>query len=270
MMGTLLKKELREQWRTYRILIVAAVLVLMGLASPLLARYTPELLQSLPGMPPELAALMPTPTLGYAVGEYLDNLTQFGVILALLVPMGVVVQEKERGTAAMLLCKPVARGAFLLAKFVALTVTFTAGLFLAALGCYYYCGLLFEKWANPALFALLNAFLLLNLLVYVALTLLASTLMRSQVAAGGTAFGFFAVLWALGAIPQLGPYLPGQLISWGHGLLLESLGEPVPGFGGIVSAAGPIEPAWAALGIALGLIAVTLVGAWVSLRRQEI
>lgn len=269
-MIVLLRKELLAQWRTYRLLIVAAVLVLLGLGSPLLTRYTPELLRAMPGVPPELAALMPTPTVGYAVGEYLDNLTQFGVILALLVPMGIVVQEKERGTAAMLLCKPVSRAAFLLAKFVALALTFTAGLGLAALGSYYYIGILFERWPDPALFALLNVFLLLNLLVYVALTLLASTLMRSQVAAGGVAFGLFALLWVVGAIPQASSYLPGQAVSWGLRLFLEGTGEALPALGGGPAATGPVEPAWAALGITLGLIVVALLGAWAALHRQEI
>ena len=35
---SVLRKEILEQWRTYRFLIVAAVMVLFGLISPLLAK----------------------------------------------------------------------------------------------------------------------------------------------------------------------------------------------------------------------------------------
>ncbi|MGB9722991.1 MAG: ABC transporter permease [Chloroflexia bacterium] len=253
-MGTLLRKEFREQWRTYRLLIVVVVLAFFGWSSPPIARYVPLLLQSIPGVPPEVGLLIPTPTVADAVGQYVKNVGQFGILLALLVPMGAVALEKERGTAAMLLSKPVSRGAFLLAKFVALGTTFFSGLFLAALGGYGYTRWLFPEPLEIGRFALLNLLLFLELLVYVALTLLASTLARSQAAAAGLAAAFFALLLIPGAFPQIGRYLPGELASWGIRLLL----------------AGSEEPAWSALGISLGLVALALLGAWADLRRQEI
>ena len=87
--------------------------------------------------------LIPPPTMLDAVGQYIKNTTQFGVVLALLLAMGVVVQEKERGTAAMMLVKPLPRGAFLLAKFVALALAFLVGLALAGAGGYFYTLVLF-------------------------------------------------------------------------------------------------------------------------------
>ncbi len=60
---TVIRKELLEQWRTYKLLIVAAVLVVFGLISPLLAKLTPELLKAVPNMPPELALAIPASTL---------------------------------------------------------------------------------------------------------------------------------------------------------------------------------------------------------------
>jgi ABC-2 type transport system permease protein len=102
-----LRKELLEQWRTYRFLIVAAVLVLFGLVSPLLAKVTPELLRSIPDVPAGLAESIPDPTVVDAVGQYVKNMSQFGILLALLLSMGMVVQEKERGTAAMMLTRQV-------------------------------------------------------------------------------------------------------------------------------------------------------------------
>ena len=80
---TALRKELLEQWRTRRVLVVAAVLLIFGLLSPLLARYTPELISLLPEAE-SLGELIPTPTVSDAVGQYLENMSQFGVILALL------------------------------------------------------------------------------------------------------------------------------------------------------------------------------------------
>ena len=61
--------------------------------------------------------------------------------------------------------------------------------------------------------------MLLFVLVYVALTLLCSTLSRSQIVAGGLAFGLVILQSGVGAIPRVGEWLPGQLLAWGAGLV---------------------------------------------------
>ena len=247
-----LRKELLEQWRAYKMLVVAAVLVVFGLVSPLLAKFTPELLKAVPNMPPELALAIPTPTLNDAVAQYVKNMSQFGILLALLMSMGSVAQEKERGTAAMMLTRPVSRETFLLAKFTALALTFAASLMLAALGCWYYTLLLFQAldWGP---FLALNGLMLVVFLDYIAMTLLCSTLARSQAAAAGLAFCGLVLLGGLGALPRIGDYLPGRLFSWGTALLI-----------------GKADQAWPALWISLGLILAMLLATGIIFRRQEL
>src|SRR5690606_21638030 len=117
-----LRKEWLEQWRTSRLLIAAVVLTAFGFSAPLLAYFTPALIAMLPEAE-ALAGLIPPPTVGDAVAQYVENLSQFGTLLALLLTMGVVAQEKEKGTAALVLSKPLPRWAFLLAKLAALGAT---------------------------------------------------------------------------------------------------------------------------------------------------
>jgi ABC-2 type transport system permease protein len=247
-----LRKELLEQWRTYKLLIIASVLVVFGLISPLLAKLTPELLKAIPNIPPELALAIPAPTLADAAAQYVKNMSQFGILLALLMSMGSVAQEKERGTAAMMLVRPVSRETFLLAKFTALALIFAASLMLAALGCWYYAFLLFQSldWIP---FLALNGLMLVVFLDYIAMTLLCSTLARSQAAAAGLAFGGLVLLGGLGALPRIGDYLPGKLFSWGTALLI-----------------GKADPAWPALWISLGLILALLLAAGIIFRHQEL
>ncbi len=246
-----LRKELMEQWRSYRLLITAVVLVAFGLIAPLTARYTPDLLKLLPNGE-EIARLFPPPTALNAVTEYTENISQFGVILALLMTMGAVAHEKERGTAAMVLVKPLPRWAFLAAKFAALGVTFAASIAVAGAGCYYYTLILFEP-LDIGPWVILNALLLLFVLVYVALTLMCSVFAKSQAAAGGLAFALLIVLALPGALPKVGEYLPGQLISWGVGLIAKSEAT-----------------AWPALWISVGLMAGALALAWLAFERQEL
>jgi ABC-2 type transport system permease protein len=247
-----LRKEWMEYLRTYRFLIVAVVLIFFGLTSPLLAKFTPDLIATFMPKGTDISILIPTPTVSDAVTQYVKNMTQFGIILAMLLTMGAIAQEKDKGTAAMILVKPMPRSAFLSAKFGALASMFAVCLIAAGIGCYYYTSLLFESmdilhWLE------LNALMFLYLMVYIAVTLFCSTLTKSQAAAGGLALGLMAILGILGIIPNLGKYLPSELITWGSRLMQ-----------------GDTSASWTAFGVSVGLIAISLLAAWIVFRKQEL
>src|SRR4030042_5581406 len=130
------RKEWMEYLRTYRFLVVAVVLVFFGLTSPLLAKFSPEIISLIPGGT-DISILIPIPTVWDAVAQYVKNMTQFGIILALLLTMGAVAQEKDKGTAAMILVTPMPRGAFLSGKFFAMATLFAISLLAAGFACYY-------------------------------------------------------------------------------------------------------------------------------------
>jgi ABC-2 type transport system permease protein len=244
------RKEWMELIRSYRLLVAGIVLLFFGFTSPILAKFTPQLLTLIPTG--GIAIQMPTPTVMDAFTQYVKNLGQFGVLLALLFTMGSVAQEKEKGTAAMMLVKPLPRWAFLTAKFLALGVVFAICVLVAGLGAYYYTVLLFQA-INIFSWLLLNTFLFMYLLVIVAVTLFCSTLMKSQVAAGGLALGLFIVISAVGSLLNLGKYLPGELITWGVRLMQ-----------------GDATPSWVAFGVSLGLIVLPLLGAGLVFQKQEL
>lgn len=248
---TSLRKEILEMVRTHRLLVMAVVLIFFGLSSPLLAKIMPEFIGWFPGGE-DLAVLIPTPTISDAIAQYVKNLSLFGLLLAYLLTMGTVAQEKERGTAVLMLVKPLPRAVFLLAKFAALALAFLGCMALTGLGGYYYTMLLFGA-PDLLTWVVLNLMLWLYFLVYVALTLLASTIAKSQTAAAGLGLGGIAVLGVLPSLPGLGKYLPGQLVTWGTTLFTD-----------------PSARSWPALGVSLGLIAACLVAAWLILDRQEI
>jgi ABC-2 type transport system permease protein len=246
-----LRKEWLEQWRTYRLLMVGVVLIVFGLLSPLIAKYTPEIIKLIPNGE-AIAQLIPTPTMIDSVTQYIKNISQFGVILALLLTMGVVAQEKDKGTAAMMLVKPLPRVTFLVAKFTALALMFAVAITIAGAACYYYTWLLFSALDVPRWLAL-NGLMLVFVLVYVALTLFCSVVTKSQAAAGGLALCLLFILGLTGSIPGLGEYLPGQLLAWGGGLM-----------------AGKSDAFWPALWVSVGIIVVALIGARLIFERQEL
>lgn len=96
MFRVLLRKELLEAKRTSRMLVILVVFFIVGLISPILAKYTPLLLRSIPDMPAGLANAIPEPTVQDAILQYVKNISQFGVLLMILFGMGSIAQEKER------------------------------------------------------------------------------------------------------------------------------------------------------------------------------
>jgi ABC-2 type transport system permease protein len=249
--GTLLRKELLEQWRTLRLPLVAVVFLLVGLGSPLLARFTPELLKAVAG--DQLPIQLPPPTAADSVDQLAKNLNQFGALIAILLAMGSVATEKERGTAALILAKPVGRAAFLVAKLLAIGATLAVGTAVAVAGAWFYTLVLFEPLPIGGFLAagVLDWLLLLS---WAAITFVGSTLTRSSVAAAGLGIVALIVIGALSAIPVLAPWLPtglgGPARAFALGIPGPTVVTPLVGTIVFIAAAGSI--------------------AWLSFRRQEL
>lgn len=192
----LLKKELYEQYRTYRVLIAVIILLLLGLSAPIVTKLTPELLQSLGG---SVKIILPPQTATDALNSYLKNMTQIPALMIILLTMGCIADERSHGTAVTILTKPVSRTVFVLAKLLAYTVLLFTGTVLAAAGDYFYTYQLFSALPVGA-FLLLNLALMIFYLLILALTILASALFRNAIAAGGVAFAGFLALSILSAV----------------------------------------------------------------------
>jgi ABC-2 type transport system permease protein len=250
-LGLLLRKEVREQARTMRLLVVVAVFALFGLLSPVFARYVREIVEAVGGG--QFQGMIPEPRVADAVAQFTKNMGQFGVLIAILVTMGSVAAEKERGTAAFLLTKPISRGAFVLAKVVAIGTLLALALAVGGALCWIYTAILFEP-LPAAMFAGAVALIWLSLAVFAAFTFLASVTTRSGLVAGGIGFAAFLLVGILSALPGIGPYMPTSL--WGAAITLALGTTPEP-------LVGPVLANVAVIGAALGL-------AWWSFRRQEL
>lgn len=225
---TLLAKELREAWRTSRLPVTLLVFFLLGALSPLAAHYTPELLKGAVGNGIQITSA--APTLKDAITQYIKNVGGNGFLIAIVLAMGSVAREKERGTAAFLLTKPVSRLAFLAAKFTALFITLWLGMLVATVTAYAYTVYFFgatSVWAFTQM-ALLTG---LSTTAFLALTFLASALTRSTVAAAALGFAAWIILALLGISPKLLPNTPGGLNDPAQALALgttpQHLAQPI-------------------------------------------
>ncbi len=247
---TLLFKELREQIRTYRQLIVSGVFLFFGLSSPLLLKYLPEIIkasgQDITGIP------LPPPTALESLREYSGNLTQVGVLVVVLISMGAIASERSRGTAVMTLSKPIGIGAFVTAKLVAISSSLIAGLLLGGIGCYGYSQILFGN-ANLSGFAGETLLQGLFFVFCVASTLVFSAIFKNSLAAGGISIGILVTGAVFTQLPWIGRAIPNSLTIWGNHLL-----------------AGESGTEWLALAVTALLIVLLAYLATIILKRKEI
>jgi ABC-2 type transport system permease protein len=263
-----LLKELFQLWRTRRFLIVAAIFGLLGLASPLVAYFMPSLLSMIPGAE-AFASLVPIPTAGDAVSQYHKNITQFALLLAVIIGMGSVAGEKEQGTATLILSKPLPRWAFLSSKLAAQFILYLSGFALAAIGGYIYTFILFG-YVDIIGFFQMNLVLIAWLLPFTGLILLGSVLGSTTSAAGGISLTLVLMLLLASNLPIIGSLMPASLSQWAAqiGALAAGVAASTPG--SIPLPSGPVLNNWRALAAALVIILLSLVLSFGFFEQQEL
>jgi ABC-2 type transport system permease protein len=214
----LLEKEMVEAWRTYRLGVVGALFLVLGITAPVLTRFLPDIIKSF--APAGINVDVPDLGISDVLDQLLKNLIQFGALAAILVTMGSVASEKERGTAAFVLAKPVTRTAFLGAKVVSIGMIFAVATALAVAGAWVYTGLLY--FSPPVLpWIKLGVVIWLSTMVYVSITFLGSVLMRSSLGAAGVGFAGLIALSLASVVPILSTWLPAGLVAVAKSVALE-------------------------------------------------
>ncbi len=125
------------------------------------------------------------------------------------------------------------------------------------LGCglgYLYTALLYPEAFPLGGYVAMAAMLWWTMVVFVAITLLGSTVTRSAIAAAGLGFVAFLVLGILVSLPMIGPWSPLGILTPAQHL---ALGEPTGDF------------LWP-LAFNLALVPVLVALTWVFFRRQEV
>jgi ABC-type transport system involved in multi-copper enzyme maturation permease subunit len=215
----LLRKELLEWRRGFRVWIVLAVSVAFMVLTALNAWLQVTLAES-QGIEIPPPSLDPMANLMAAVS------TQIFVVVAIFAVMSLLITERESGTLAWTASKPVSRSGIWLAKWLSSTgILWVAAAVLPLLATVAVVYVLYGPVpAVPIVFGALG--MAMSIALFGAIVLAASTVVTSQaaVAAIGLAAIFLPMVLA-GVIP-IGPYLPTSIMEWA---LLTGAGQS-PGF----------------------------------------
>ncbi len=228
MFWAMLWKEWIELKRSYKVIIVPFAFAIIMVTLPITMKLLPTLIQQ--DLPEGAVISVPESSAADIVSGIYANFEQLGLIVLILVMMGTVASEREKGSAALILSKPIGRSGYILAKWTAYallsTVSFLFGMGLTV----YYTRILFDgkmEWAAIAEGTLLY---LVLILLCVTLTLLFSSIMKSAVLAGFLSYAVYL------ALTKLGKYLPDSLEKYTPTAFTEAAGNIIIGKEGHIMA----------------------------------
>ncbi|MCL2474823.1 MAG: ABC transporter permease [Chloroflexi bacterium] len=214
----LFKKEVWESWATNKIFIIAGIFLFFSILTPFIMQYMGDFL--------EMSGIDPSefgwePTAADTIISFLDYIILVAIFAPAFLVMGVVAKELSDGITATTLVKPVGRLAYILSKYLVYLSVFIITATISAFICYFYTVAAIGDLDIVDFVASLLPMLLL-LAFCVALTLLFSTIFKSQMAAGGTSAGVMFALYIISFIPFIGEISPFRMSTWSHSIIQGS------------------------------------------------
>jgi len=214
---TFMSKELTENLRTKRILVLACVFLFFAITTPLLTRFMGEFFNLLIPSDDEtgqlLIAALSNPSWQESYAQFYSQLGQIGIIAVLFMYMGTVQREIRTGTASLMFSKGLGFAPFILAKFTIAVIITTVVIILSALVAYVYTFLLFNEAGQLGNILAGSLIFSAGTLMMLSLVILCSSLTKSSAVSGGLSFGAYFIFILISIIPRIGQLSPYQLFS---------------------------------------------------------
>ena len=205
------KKEFTESLRTYRLVILGAVFLLLGVMSPLTAKLLPEILGGL-DMGGGVTLTLPEPAAMDSWAQFFKNVGQMGMLALIISFCGIMANEFSRGTLVNLLTKGMKRHTVILAKFLSASVLWAGSYLLCLAVCYAYTAYYWPaSGLRHAFLAFLAPWLFGELLI--ALLIFGGMLSGNFYGSLGVCGGAVTALLLLNIAPKLQKHSPVVLAS---------------------------------------------------------
>lgn len=221
-MSAQLTKEFREIIRTWKILIVPIVFILLAVGQPVTSKLLPVILKNAGNVPPGAVIDIPVPSGAEVMASILRQLDLLGLLTIVMVAMGSVAGERVSGVAATILSKPVKWGSYVAAKAITYGSLATISLFAALALSGYYTELLIGPIDWPAVLTGGMVYTL-YLLFVVSVTIMFSTFMKSPLAAGGASLGIIFLMSIIAPLLPFKGWLPTAISGYAAQFMLGSL-----------------------------------------------
>lgn len=213
------KKEFCEMIRTYKLLIMSIVFIIIGIMNPLTAKLTPNILSSF--MPEGMSITITEPTAMDSWMQFYKNVPQMGLIVTVVVFSGIITNEYAKGTLINILTKGLSRKTVILAKFTAASVIWTLSYWICFSISFGYTKYFWWENTPNIFFSALCVWIFGVFLV--AVLILAGVVFKSNYMVLLMTGLFMVALFLVNIIPKFKEYNPLTLITDNMLLLKESV-----------------------------------------------
>lgn len=203
------KKEITENTRNYRLLIMLVIFFIFGVISPLLAKFTPQLMEA---VMPNLAEAFENPTALDSWTQFYKNVSSLGLSLTIILFSSCLSSEYAKGTLTIMLTKGLSRPTVILSKFSAAAAILTVSYWLSFGITYGYTAYLWPGASLPHTF--FAAFVLwIAGLLYLCILILGCVLFRQAFTSILFLLVTTVVMALLGQAEKTAGYSPSFLAS---------------------------------------------------------
>lgn len=220
--NTLLLKEWRESWRSFKFLWIPIVFLLLGVSDPLTNYFMDDILKAVGNMPEGFSMTMPELQAADLLKATTGQFQFIGLLVLIAAYIGTFSRERQNGTATLLYVRPISFMALFLSKWLVASVVAVISAIAGFAGSMYYTVLLYGTVEWEKFFAMLATYCVWLLFV-MAVTVAMSAAFQTAVAATITIVVIPFGLMIDSVIGSFWKVTPWKLSNYGLALLTDNV-----------------------------------------------
>jgi ABC-2 type transport system permease protein len=175
-------KEWRDTVRSFKILWIPLVFLLLGVSDPLVNYFMDDIMKSVGNMPDGFTMTMPEFQPADLLAASTGQFQSIGIIVFIAAYIGAFSRERQNGTATLLYVRPISFTSLFLSKWLVASIVAVISVVAGYAGSMYYTGLLYGTVDWMKLFAMVGTYLVWAIFV-MAFTLAMSAAFSTTIAA---------------------------------------------------------------------------------------
>ena len=215
-------KEWRESVRSFKLLWIPLVFILLGISDPIMNYFMEDILKAVGNMPEgfmmTLPEFQPADLLMASTGQF----QSIGLLVLIAAYIGIFSRERQNGTATLIYVRPVSFTAMYMSKWMVASIIAMISAIAGYAGSMYYTALLYGTVDWMKFFAMLGTYCLWLLFV-MAVTVAMSAAFNTSIAAAVTIVIISLGLFIDSLFGGFWSVTPWKLANYGLALLTDSV-----------------------------------------------
>lgn len=145
--NVLVRKELREHRRNFKLYWIPIVFIIFGILEPVTNHFLPQIMESVGNMPEGSDFMWPQFQGADIFVSLMGQYQMIGILIIILAFMGAISGERKNGTATLLYVRSMSYGSYFFSKWIVINAIVLGSLWAGFLAAWYYIRILFGSVA---------------------------------------------------------------------------------------------------------------------------